>query len=53
MFYILKFIILLLLISCSTNEKEIIIANEDDKKIFEKGIKFVEEKNIRKVLITL
>ena len=47
MFYILKFIILLFLISCSTNEKEIIIANEDDKKIFEKGIKFIEEKKYK------
>ena len=47
MFYILKFIILLFLISCSTNEKEIIMTNEDDKKIFEKGIKFIEEKKYK------
>ena len=38
MAYIFKFIILLLLFSCSANEKEITIVQEDDKNIFEKGI---------------
>ena len=47
MFYILKLIILLFLISCSTNEDDIIIAKENDKKIFEKGIKFIVDKKYK------
>ena len=44
MVYIFKFIILLLFFSCSTNEKINKTAQEDDKQIFEKGIKYLEEK---------
>ena len=44
--HIFKFIILLLLFSCSANEKEIITVQEDDKIIFDKGINLIEEKKI-------
>ena len=47
MAHIFKFIILLLLFSCSANEKEITIAQEDDKNIFEKGIQLIEEKKFK------
>ena len=47
MFYIFKLTILLLLFSCSTNEKKIIISQENDKKIFEKGIEFLEQKKYK------
>ena len=47
MFYIFKFLILLLLFSCSSNEKVIKISQEDDKKLFEKGIQFIEEKKYK------
>ena len=47
MVYIFKYIILLLLFSCSTNEKEIIVFKQDDKKIFEKGIQLIEEKKFK------
>ncbi len=48
MAYFLKFSFLLLfLFSCSANEKKITIAQEDDKNIFEKGIKLIEEKNLK------
>ena len=47
MAYIFKFIILLLLFSCSTNEKEITINQGDDKNIFEKGVQFIEEKKFK------
>ena len=47
MAYIFKFIILLLLFSCSANEKEITIVQEDDKNIFEKGIQLIEEKKFK------
>ena len=47
MVYIFKFIILLLLFSCSTNEKINKIVQEDDKQIFEKGIQFLEEKKYK------
>ena len=45
--HIFKFIILLLLFSCSANEKEITIVQEDDKSIFDKGIQLIEEKKIK------
>ena len=45
--HIFKFIILLLLFSCSTNEKEITIVQEDDKIIFDKGIQLIEEKKFK------
>ena len=45
--HIFKFIILLLLFSCSANEKEITIVQEDDKFIFDKGIQLIEEKIIQ------
>ena len=47
MVHIFKFIILLLLFSCSANEKEITIVQEDDKFIFDKGIQLIEEKKIK------
>ena len=47
MVYIFKFIILLLLFSCSTNEKTNKIVEEDDKQLFEKGIQFLEEKKFK------
>ena len=49
MFYIFKFkvLIFLFLFSCSTNEKEIIISQNDDKKIFEKGIQFIKDKKFK------
>ena len=47
MAHIFKFIILLLLFSCSANEKEITIVQEDDKNIFEKGIQLIEEKKFK------
>ena len=47
MVYIFKYIILLLLFSCSTNEKEISVLKQDDKKIFEKGIQLIEEKKFK------
>ena len=45
--HIFKFIILLLLFSCSANEKEITIVQGDDKNIFEKGIQLIEEKKFK------
>ena len=48
MAYIFKFTFLLLLYSCSANEQEIKFAQGDDKNIFEKGIKFIEEKKFKK-----
>ena len=47
MIYIFKFLILLLLFSCSSNEKELKISQENDKKLFEKGIQFIEEKKYK------
>ena len=47
MAYIFKFTILLLLFSCSANEKKITIAQGNDKEIFEKGIQFIEEKKFK------
>ena len=47
MAYIFKFSILLLLFSCSANEKEITFAHGDDKNIFEKGIQLIEEKKFK------
>ena len=47
MVYIFKFIILLLLFSCSTNEKINKIVQENDKQLFEKGIQFLEEKKFK------
>ena len=44
MVYIFKFILLLILFSCSTNDDKITVAKEDDKKIFERGVQFIEEK---------
>ena len=45
--HIFKFIILLLLFSCSANENEITIFQEDDKIIFDKGIQLIEEKKFK------
>ena len=45
MAYIFKFTIILLLLSCSANEKEITIAQGDDKNIFEKGIQLKKVEN--------
>ena len=47
MAYIFKLVTLLLLFSCSTNEKETTISKVNDKQIFEKGIKLIEEKKIK------
>ena len=47
MVYIFKFIILLLLFSCSTNEKINKVVQENDKQLFEKGIQFLEEKKFK------
>ena len=47
MAYIFKFIIVLLLFSCSANEKEITIAQGNDENIFEKGIQLIEEKKFK------
>ena len=44
---IFKFIILLILFSCSTNEKINKTAQENDKQLFEKGIQFLEEKKFK------
>ena len=46
MAHIFKITILLLLFSCSVNEKEITITEGDDKNIFEKGIQLIEEKKL-------
>ena len=47
MAHILKFIILILLFSCSANEREITISQGNDKNIFEKGIQLIEEKKYK------
>ncbi len=48
MFNILKFaIFLLILFSCSTNEKKISSIQNNDEKIFKKGIKLVEENKFK------
>ena len=47
MAYNFKFLILLLLFSCSTNENKNIVGQENDKEIFEKGIRFIEEKKFK------
>ena len=47
MTYIFKFLILLLLFSCSTKEKKITVSQENDKQIFEKGIQLIEEKKFK------
>ena len=47
MAYIFKLVTLLLLFSCSTNEKETTISKVNDKQIFEKGIKLIEEKKFK------
>ena len=47
MVYIFKFIILLLLFSCSTNEKINKVVQNNDKQLFEKGIQFLEEKKYK------
>ena len=47
MAHIFKSIILLVLFSCSANEKEITIAQGNDKNLFEKGIQLIEEKKIK------
>ena len=47
MAHIFKFTILLILFSCSTNEKKITIAQVDDKNIFKKGIQLIEEKKFK------
>ena len=44
---IFKFLTILFLFSCSTNEKEIIAPEGDDKKIFEKGVQYIEEKKFK------
>ena len=47
MAYIFKLTILLLFFSCSANEKNISTGQEDEEKIFEKGIKFIEQKKFK------
>ena len=47
MAYIFRFISLLLLFSCSTNEKQTSFVQEDDKYIFEKGVQLIEEKKFK------
>ena len=47
MAYIFKFLILLLLFSCSTNERNIIVPQENDEELFQKGIQFIEEKKFK------
>ena len=47
MAHIFKLLFLLFLFSCSSNEKKITLHQEDDNKIFEKGIKFIEEKKFK------
>jgi len=47
MAYIFKLITLLLLFSCSTNEKVNTISKVNDKQLFEKGIKLIEEKKFK------
>ena len=47
MAYIFKLITLLLLFSCSTNEKVTTISKVNDQQIFEKGIKLIEEKKFK------
>lgn len=42
-----KFTILLFLFSCSTNEKKVEIIQNSDTQIFEKGIKYIEEKKFK------
>ena len=47
MFYIFKLTVLLFLFSCSTNENKIVTIQDNDKKLFEKGIQLVEEKKFK------
>ena len=47
MAHFFKHIILLLLFSCSANEKEIKTAQGNDRNIFEKGIQLIEEKKFK------
>ena len=47
MAFFFKFIILFLLVSCTTNEDNILIIQNDDKKIFEKGLQFLEKKKFK------
>ena len=47
MVYTFKLLLLLLLFSCSTNEKQITDIEKNDKEIFEKGIKLIEEKKFK------
>ena len=44
---IFKYIILLILFSCSTNEKKIQVIQENDKEIFAKGTQYIEEKKFK------
>ena len=48
MVYFFKFIIFIFLFSCTTIKEKNIVSQEDDKKIFEKGMKFMEEKKFKK-----
>ena len=47
MVYTFKLLLLLLLFSCSTNEKKITDIDKNDKEIFEKGIQLIEEKKFK------
>ena len=47
MVYTFKLLFLLLLFSCSTNEKQITAIEKNDKEIFEKGIQLIEEKKFK------
>ena len=47
MINIFKFITLLILVSCTTNDEKIVILQNDDKKIFEKGIQLIEENKFK------
>ncbi len=47
MAYIFKYLTILLIFSCSANEKEVLLHQGDDEKIFEKGIQLIEEKKFK------
>ena len=48
MAYIFKLTILLILFSCSANEKDVKLSQGDDKKLFEKGIQLIKEKKFKR-----
>ncbi len=51
MIYFLKFLILLFLFSCASNEKKIKIVDNNDKQIFEKALRFIEEKKYNESIV--